>query len=43
MLRKNIKIGGIIEKINNHLSNWEVDELKTVLEEVANEKVEGIE
>ena len=43
MLRKNIKIGGIVEKLNNHLSNWEVDELKAILEEITNEKVEGIE
>lgn len=43
MLRKNIKIGNISEKITNHLAGWETDELKAVMEEIKNEKVEGLD
>lgn len=43
MLRKNIKVGGYVERLNNHLGVWEVDEIKTVLEQIKNEKVEGID
>lgn len=42
-IKKNIKIAGIVEKMNNMLAGWEVEELKTLLEEIKNEKVEGIE
>lgn len=42
MVRKNIKIGNLTDKINNALQGWEVDILKGVVEEIKNDKVEGI-
>lgn len=42
MVRKNIRIGNLTEKINNALEGWEADALKGIVEEIKNDKVEGI-
>ncbi len=42
MLKKNIKILALTDKITGHLTGWEVEELKTVNEQIKNEKIEGI-
>ena len=39
MIRKNIRINNVIEKINNLLAGWEVDELKGVKEEIEKDKI----
>lgn len=42
MIRKNIKINNITEKINTALEGWEIEQLKGLLEEVKNDSIEGI-
>ncbi len=42
MLKKNIKILTLTDKISAHLTGWEVEELKTVNEQIKNDKIEGI-
>ena len=43
MVRKNIRIGNLNDKISALLVGWEVEELKVINEEIKNEKIEGIE
>lgn len=43
MIRKNVRIGNLIEKINGLLAGWEVDELKNVREEMEKDRVEGVD
>jgi hypothetical protein len=43
MVRKNIRIAGLTDKISALLVGWEVDELKTVAEEMKNDGVEGVD
>lgn len=43
MLRKNIRVAGIEEKLNNLLAGWEVDEIKNTMKEIETDRVEGIE
>lgn len=43
MIRKNVKIANLVEKINNLLSGWEVDQLKIVKEEMEKDRVEGLD
>ena len=43
MVRKNIKIAKMTERITNALGGWEVEELKGIQEEIKADKVEGIE
>lgn len=42
MIRKNIKINNLVDKINVSLEGWEVDTLKNILEEIKNDKIEGV-
>ncbi len=39
MLKKNIKILALTDKISVHLTGWEVEELKAVNEQIKNEKI----
>ena len=43
MVRKNIRVANLSEKIGTALGAWEVEELKGINQEIADEKVEGIE
>lgn len=43
MVRKNIRIANLTDKITGLLAGWEVEELKSVGEEIKNEGVEGID
>jgi hypothetical protein len=42
MVRKNIRIANLTEKITTLLVGWEVEELKAINEEIKNDKIEGI-
>ena len=42
MLKKNLKILALSDKISGHTAGWEVDELKNINEQIKNEKIEGI-
>lgn len=42
MIRKNIRIANVTDKMNGALEGWEVEILKGVLEEIKNDKIEGI-
>ena len=42
MLKKNIKILALSDKIANHITGWEVEELKAINEQIKNDKIEGI-
>jgi hypothetical protein len=42
MVRKNIRIGNITEKIHNGLEGWDIEGLKVVVEEIRTERIEGI-
>lgn len=36
MLKKNIKIAALSDKITNHLTGWEVEELKAIRDQITN-------
>jgi hypothetical protein len=43
MVRKNIRITNLNDKITTLLVGWEVEELKLINEEIKNDKIEGID
>lgn len=42
MLKKNIKILALTDKISGHLTGWEIEQLKAINEQIKNEKIQGI-
>jgi hypothetical protein len=43
MVRKNIRIANLNDKISTLMVGWEVEELKLINEEIKNDKIEGID
>jgi hypothetical protein len=43
MVRKNIRISNLTEKINGCFPGWEIEELKKINDEINNDKIEGID
>ena len=43
MVVKNIRIANLTEKINNLMAGWEIEEMKTVNEQINNDKIQGID
>ena len=42
MVAKNLRIASLTEKINSLMAGWEIEEMKSVNEEMNNDKVEGV-
>ena len=43
MVRKNIRIGNLTEKISSLMAGWEIEQLKNINEQMNRDKVEGID
>ena len=43
MVRKNIRINNLTDKISGLLVGWEVEELKNIGEEIKSDGIEGID